>query len=139
MLGIGTKPARLIAVATLVMGVGAVGVPATAEAGDNHRRHGSHKFHGHQKHFKHGHFRRHHGHHRQFHKRSHHGFAVHVWRPNLHAPVVHHHWVTRACHPVVGHGLDAFGRQAKFGGTMCYDRFGNGYVVAGSQHVIHYF
>ena len=40
---------------------------------------------------------------------------------------------------VVGKGRDHFGRRAKFGGTMCYDRFGYGYVVAGSRHVIHYY
>jgi hypothetical protein len=145
MLGIGTKPAKLLAAAALAIGIGAAGVPATVEAGDDHRRHGGRGFHGHQKHFKHGHhgrgdFRRHHGYrHHGYRHPGHSGVVVHIWRPQPHVPAVQHHWVTRPCHPVVGHGLDAYGRQAKFGGTMCYDRFGNGYVVAGSQHVIHYF
>ena len=45
----------------------------------------------------------------------------------------------RRCHPVTGIGRDRYGRKAKFGGTMCYDRYGNSYIVPGSRHVIHYY
>ncbi len=45
----------------------------------------------------------------------------------------------RRCHPVTGIGRDRYGRKAKFGGTMCYDRYGNSYIVRGSRHVIHYY
>lgn len=31
------------------------------------------------------------------------------------------------------------GRQAKIGGTMCYDAYGNSYVVQGSRYLIHYY
>jgi hypothetical protein len=65
--------------------------------------------------------------------------TVYAWKPVGHRPAYHNRRIQAACHPVVGHGRDHFGRQAKFGGTMCYDRFGNGYVVAGSRHVIHYY
>ncbi len=34
---------------------------------------------------------------------------------------------------------DRFGRWAKFGGTMCYDRYGNPYILSHSRHVIHYY
>ena len=139
MFGIGTKSARLIATAALAVGIGAIGLPAAAEAGDDHRRHGGH--HGHHKYKHHGHhkhhsYHRHHGHRHHGHWRS--GFSVRIWDPYP-PPVIRHYSVVRPCHPVVGHGQDRFGRPAKFGGTMCYDRFGNGYVVAGSQHIIHYF
>lgn len=140
MFGIGTKSARLIAAATLALGVGAVGLPAAAEAGDDHRRHGGHhkyKHHGHHN-FKHYGHHRHHSHRRHGHGHWNSGFSVRIWDPYP-PPVIRHYSVARPCHPVVGHGQDQFGRRAKFGGTMCYDRFGNGYVVAGSQHVIHYF
>ncbi len=45
----------------------------------------------------------------------------------------------RRCHPVTGIGRDRYGRRAKFGGTMCYDRYGSSYIVPGSRHVIHYY
>ena len=45
----------------------------------------------------------------------------------------------RRCHPVTGTGYDRYGRRAKFGGTMCYDRYGSSYIVPGSRHVIHYY
>jgi hypothetical protein len=134
MFGIGIKSAKLIASAALALGVGAVGIPA-AEAGDDHRHHGGHhrykQHHGHNKH--HGHHR----HHAHRHGHWHSGFSVHVWNPP--PPAVRYYPAVRPCHPVIGHGVDQFGRRAKFGGTMCYDGYGNGYVVAGSQHVIHYF
>jgi len=52
----------------------------------------------------------------------------------------HHHYQHRPsrCHPVSKHGL-WHGRQAKIGGTMCYDGYGNSYVVPGSRHLIHYY
>ena len=31
------------------------------------------------------------------------------------------------------------GRLAKIGGTMCYDAYGNPYVVSGSRYVMHYY
>jgi hypothetical protein len=131
MFGIGTKSAKFIATASLALGIGAFCIPA-AEAGDDHRRHGFH-----------GHHHRHHGHHRH-HAHRHHGHwrsgvTVHVWDAFPPRPVIRHVPAVRACHPVIGQGFDRFGRRAKFGGTMCYDGYGNGYIVAGSQHVIHYF
>jgi len=42
-----------------------------------------------------------------------------------------------ACHPVSKFG-SWHGRAAKIGGTMCYNRRGQGYVVAGSRYLIHY-
>lgn len=143
MFGIGTKSAKLIAAAALALGLGAVGLPSAAGAGDDHRRHGRHGgYHGSHNgghHYRHRGHHRHHAqrHHRRGHWRS--GVTVHVWDPFPPRPVIRHYPAVRPCHPVIGHGFDQFGRRAKFGGTMCYDRYGNSYVVAGSRHVIHYF
>ena len=69
-----------------------------------------------------------------------HGVTVQAWKhvapPR---PAYKPYRAKGACHPVVGHGSDHFGRRGKFGGTMCYDRHGQGYVVAGSRHVIRYY
>ncbi len=43
-----------------------------------------------------------------------------------------------ACHPVSKDGYSR-GRHARIGGTMCYDHYGQGYVVRGSRYVIHYY
>ncbi len=45
----------------------------------------------------------------------------------------------RACHAVSKVGYDGYGRKAKIGGTMCYDTYGNSYIVVGSRYVIHYY
>ena len=41
------------------------------------------------------------------------------------------------CHPVNKFGTWR-GRPAKVGGTMCYNRNGQGYIVSGSRYLIHY-
>ena len=45
----------------------------------------------------------------------------------------------RHCRKVVKFGHDRFGRRAKIGGTMCFDRFGYPYIRSYSRHVIHYY
>ena len=50
-----------------------------------------------------------------------------------------HRGYGRACHTVSKIGYDDYGRKAKMGGTMCYDSYGNSYVVKGSRYVIHYY
>ncbi len=40
------------------------------------------------------------------------------------------------CHPVSKHGYDRHGYPARIGGTMCYDHYGNPYVVSGSRYII---
>jgi hypothetical protein len=42
------------------------------------------------------------------------------------------------CRAVIRFGFDRFGRRAKIGGTMCFDRYGNSYIPSHSRHVIHY-
>lgn len=44
----------------------------------------------------------------------------------------------RGCRKVSKHGY-YHGREAKIGGTMCYDRYGEPYIVQGSRYVIHYY
>jgi hypothetical protein len=41
------------------------------------------------------------------------------------------------CRPTTGTGY-LNGRPARFGGTMCYDGYGNAYVIRGSEHFIGY-
>ena len=48
----------------------------------------------------------------------------------------YHHGSARSCHPVHKWVTDHYGRQSQIGGTMCYDAYGNGYVVPGSRYVI---
>ena len=43
------------------------------------------------------------------------------------------------CRAVIKFGFDRFGRRAKIGGTMCFDRYGNPYILSHSRHVIHYY
>jgi|GEM_PF-2165358 len=47
-------------------------------------------------------------------------------------------YANQGCQPVSKTGY-WHGRQAKIGGTMCYDGYGNGYVVQGSRYLIHYY
>lgn len=129
-----------------------------------HRKH-SFKRHGHRKHGfkkhgfrfeKHGHHRKgfRHGHskgHKNFHKHGrrynhsywrkhgHHGVTVYGWNSGGYRPAYRNYRLGASCHPVIGRGRDHFGRRAKFGGTMCYDHYGRGYVVAGSRYVIRYY
>ena len=41
------------------------------------------------------------------------------------------------CHPV-SQVKWHHGRKARFGGTLCYDRYGNGYIVPGSRYFVGY-
>jgi hypothetical protein len=41
------------------------------------------------------------------------------------------------CRPTTGTGY-LNGHPARFGGTMCYDTYGNAYVLRGSEHFIGY-
>jgi len=49
-----------------------------------------------------------------------------------------HGYYRHDCHKVSKHGY-YHGRKAKIGGTMCYDRYGDPYIVQGSRYVIHYY
>lgn len=49
---------------------------------------------------------------------------------------VRHYRPVRRCHPVYKYRLDRWGNEVKVGRTMCYDRWGNGYIVRGSRHVV---
>jgi hypothetical protein len=43
----------------------------------------------------------------------------------------------RGCRPTTGTGY-LNGRPAEFGGTMCYDAYGNAYILRGSEYFIGY-
>lgn len=168
MYGIMSKTAKVITIAGLALGISAIALPAEAgDRHGNRGGHGSYGksygYHGGYKHkrgyrkhaykkgyrkgyrrgyakgrkqaYKHG--RRYN--HSYWRKHGHHGVTVYGWTSRSHRSGYGRHRVGGACHPVVGKGRDHFGRRAKFGGTMCYDAYGRGYVVAGSRYVIRYF
>jgi len=45
--------------------------------------------------------------------------------------------VKKPCHPVTKVIIDNYGKYRGIAGTMCYDRYGNGYVVKGSRYSRH--
>ena len=53
--------------------------------------------------------------------------GVHHARPYRYRP---------ACTPVSKITYDSYGRPLRIGGTMCFDRYGVGYIVPGSRYVI---
>lgn len=99
------------------------------------KHHKKHRKHHKKKHHKH----RHHNHHGNRHKHQNGGFFLSF---GARGPVVHygedHQQYARKCHGVVTDGYFN-GRYAKVGGTMCYDRAGNGYIVDGSRYLVHYY
>jgi len=128
MYGIRSTPARLIALILLALGAVSLAA-ATAAAHDNG---GAYKTYGNDRHW-------HHYDKRYWKRHGHAGVTVFAWKPVGGWPSYGYRRMHSACHGVVGHGYDHFGRRATFGGTMCYDRAGRGYVVPGSRYVIRYF
>ncbi|MBL1321817.1 MAG: hypothetical protein COA63_012265 [Methylophaga sp.] len=47
-----------------------------------------------------------------------------------------HSTYTKPCHQVSKMVVDDYGQYQKVGGTMCYDSYGQGYVVSGSRYQI---
>ncbi len=72
-----------------------------------------------------------HGHHRYYR-----GLGFHYGR---HGSRFGHYRYLGWCREVTKYGFDRFGRRAKIGGTMCFDRYGNSYILSHSRHVIHYY
>lgn len=129
MYGIKSKTAKVIVLTLAALGV-ATFAAATAAAHDDHgvvyRKYDSdHRWHSYDR--------------RYWKKYGHHGVTVYGWKPVGRWPSFHYGQARAACHAVVSNGRDHFGRRARFGGTMCYDRAGRAYVVPGSRYVIRYF
>ena len=86
----------------------------------------------------HGHYgghhykRRHYGHRRHGHHRRHHYKRGYAARHSYGSHSGH----GRHCKPVHKFVPDGYGGGTKIGGTMCYDHYGNGYVVPGSRYII---
>jgi len=132
-----------------MMTLGSAGVALAQSFGHGHHgggHHGGHIAHGILKHFAfHGHHRS--GHHRSGHHRSrHHRFGGH---PRHHGHDAHsaRHGRHGAAHAGAGHGechrvykrSHHDGRPARIGGTQCYDRHGQPYIVSGSRFVDRYY
>jgi hypothetical protein len=47
-----------------------------------------------------------------------------------------HSSYTKPCHQVSKTVVDGYGQYQKIGGTMCYNSYGQGYVVSGSRYQI---
>ncbi len=72
-----------------------------------------------------------HGHHRYYR-----GQSFHYGR---HGSRFRSYRYLRHCRKVVKFGHDRYGRRAKIGGTLCFDRYGTAYILSHSRHVIHYY
>lgn len=134
MFGIGTKFAKIIAIAILALGSGAgmVALSASARAGDGYWRHDDdHRYRGRVYHRRPLPYR--------YHGRRQVRVVIRAWRPYPYRPVIRPGFVAAPCQPVIGRGFDQFGRRTKVAATMCYDRFGNGYILRGSERIIHRF
>jgi len=119
-----TGEAKAFTGATLAIDGGRAATGALYQQVD-HKKHWKHK-----KHKKHWHKKHHH---------NHHGGPSFVFTlggllagPQVFAPAQGN------CHPVANDGY-VQGRYAKIGSTLCYDQLGRGYVVPGSEHVIHFY
>jgi len=101
-----------------ILSMAAALVPATASAAGVSFSFGFHGGHpgGHHA------SRHHYGDHARHHGRSHHGYRG-----------GRHH-----CRKVSKHGY-WHGRPARIQGTMCYDRYGNPYIVPGSRSLLDYY
>ena len=49
----------------------------------------------------------------------------------------HYHQNKQSCHPVTKIVTNHYGHSKNVGGTMCYDRYGDAYVVKGSRYNLH--
>ena len=128
-----------IAAAALLASAG----PAFAGHKKHHGGHHKHHVHKHHKH----HWHKHHKHHKHHRKHRRHGWGNFFFA----FPIVQHSYrqepvyvqpvpQQRArynCQPTTGTRY-INGRMANIGGTFCYDAFGQGYIVPGSEYFIGY-
>jgi len=80
------------------------------------------------------------------HKRNHHYKKHYSYNPYSTRSYGRHHNYQRnsynihyqkSCHPVSKTIVDRYGDYKNIGGTMCYDSYGQGYIVSGSRHLRH--
>ncbi len=91
----------------------------------------------HSNHYNKGYHRYNHGHHyssRRRHNYGHHNSygPTHSYYQNKR----HNSYRSKPCHKVSKTIVDEYGEYQKIGGTMCYDSYGQGYVVSGSRYNI---
>lgn len=62
------------------------------------------------------------------------GFGIYYGRP--YSDIGGYYNNRKSCHPVSKYTYDDYGNRHKIGGTMCYDKYGEGYIVEGSRYKI---
>ena len=106
--------------------------------GHGHRSHAHHDDHAYRRYSHDGDYgyRDHHAHHRGRHEAHYlfRGITGYLLGGYGYSP----RYRGNSCHSVSKIGYDD-GREAKIGGTRCYDEYGESYIVPGSRYVIHYY
>ncbi len=123
-----------ILVSTFVVALTAATIPLSAEAWYSGGHHGGSDHYGH-----HGRYR---DHNRQYLYGGIVGYLLGSQRYRDHHYSDRHEYSPRhrggGCHAVSKIGYDD-GREARIGGTRCYDEYGEAYIVPGSRYVIDYY
>lgn len=122
----------------MAIAISTVAVPAHASGHHGHGRHYG-GYSGWHAGFGYGYHRP--RHYRHWPRRHHHGSSVSLGfvivqpapRPVYVAPRL-----AFDCKPTTGTGRARNGRPALYGGTWCYDQYGTGYVVVGSEYFLRY-
>ena len=65
------------------------------------------------------------------------GMAIKVATATRNTTDTKKHYGRYNCHSVSKWAYDDYGQKLKIGGTMCYDAYGQAYVVPGSRYLIH--
>ena len=140
-MGRSTRKHRLTGQVLALLVAALLFAPSLAMADSNRHQSHSRQWQGEQQWHgeRYGERRRHGERHWQHDDRRHHGriarrpvissFQVNLWAPPPQ--------VSYGCHPVTGVG-PYLGRQAQFGATLCYDAYGQAFILPGSQYVIGY-
>lgn len=105
---------------------------------NSHRRHYK-KHNSHRRHYsKHNRHNSHVSHRHHYSKHKRHSYKYNSYRRNYYNGGRNRHYSNyrQPCHQVSKIKYDRYGVPHKIGGTQCYDRRGEGYIVSGSRYHI---
>lgn len=148
-----TGKSSILAIGFFILGLsfsGLVSAEFRLHSGSLHLGFGGHQnHHGHKRHYqKHNSHRHRHSKHKRHNSHVSHGhhFSRHKHRSYKHNSYRRHYYNTgrnrhysnyrQPCHQVSKLKYDEYGVAHKIGGTLCYDRRGEGYIVSGSRYHI---